>query len=167
MVTAAALATSGMVGVAGAEPQAEEPPPSIVEDYRYPGAAAIEARENVKLISGDGHILIADCATPPVNGIGVVRVYSTEATVGTLGTGEVCFRITGTPGRLDLEVPAVFEITGDGTPGRKGSGHNLTVVVRTEAGELPPVTVNPSGSTQVGRGNNAEPTMLLQMRVTP
>ncbi|MGI5239590.1 hypothetical protein [Dactylosporangium sp. CA-139066] len=41
--------------------------------------------------------------------------------------------------------------------------------MRTDAGQLPPVTINPSGSTQVGHGisdDNPE-TMLLQLVVTP
>ncbi|HKT02349.1 MAG TPA: hypothetical protein VJT31_22700 [Rugosimonospora sp.] len=145
---------------------AQDTPPSIVEDFSYPGAADILAQYNVKLISGDGHILFADCTTPPVNDIGVIKVYTTEQ-VGVNGAGLVCFRVLASSGHLELEVPGVYEIRGDGQ--RSSTGHKLTAIVRTDAGQLPPVTVNPSGSTQVGIGANPNnpPTTLLQLVVAP
>ena len=137
---------------------------SIVEDFAYPGAADILATRNVRLISGDGHIVLADCATVPVDNIGVIKVWTTEP-AGTGGAGQVCFQVTAAAGRLDLEVPGVYEIRGDGQ--RPGYGHQLTAVVDTETGAPATVVVNPSGSTQVGIGANPanEPTTLLQLRV--
>jgi hypothetical protein len=74
--------------------------------------------------------------------------------------------VTGRTGRLDLEVPAVYEIRGDGL--RTGSGHGGTADVRTDAGEHTTVTLNPSGSVQVGIGAdpNNEPTTLVRLRIT-
>ena len=137
---------------------------SIVEDFAYPGAAAILASLNVRLISGDGHIVLADCATPPVDNVSVIKVWTTEQ-VGSDGAGLVCFKVNASAGRLDLDVPGVYEIRGDGQ--LSGYGHKLTAVVKTPTGSPTPVVVNPSGSTQVGIGvdPNAEPTTLLQLRV--
>jgi Trypsin len=154
---------------APAAPPAGPPPGTdasvaIVEDFSYPGAAAILASLNVRLISGDGHILLADCATPPVEGVGVIKVWTTEQ-VGANGFGLVCFKVSGPTGHLVLNVPGVYEIRGDGQ--QAGTGHALTAVVQTPTGPPTAVVVNPSGSTQVGIGTdpNADPTTLLELRV--
>lgn len=136
-------------GWSTAEPPVEETGGSVVEDFSYPGAAAILSDFNVKLISGDGHILFADCATTPVDNIGVIKVWTTEQ-VGADGAGLVCFKVTAPSGRLDLEVPGVFEIRGDGQTA--GMGHRLTAVVTTDTGPPVSVVVNPSGSTRWGSG---------------
>jgi hypothetical protein len=137
---------------------------SIMERFSYPGAADILERLQVRLISGDGHILLADCDTPPVDNVGVIQVWTTEP-IGPDAAGEICFKVTGLVGRLDLEVPAVYSIRGDGQ--QRGFGHQLTAVVDTETGSPTTVEVNPSGSTPVGIGVNPsnEPTTLLQLRV--
>jgi hypothetical protein len=138
---------------------------SLVEDGAYPDAAAVQAATNIELISGDGHIMIADCATPPVNNVGVLKVYTTDE-IGPSGNGIVCFRVTASTGLLNLRVPAVYEIRGDGQ--RSGSGHDVTATVRTDSGDVTSVAVNPSGSTQVGIGVDPDnaPTTLLQLKVT-
>lgn len=145
---------------------AEGAPPSVVEDFSYPLAAQILTRYNVRLISGDGGILFADCATPPTGDIGLIKVYTTEA-IGADGLGRVCFEVARPSGHIELEVPGVYEIRGDGQ--RRGTGHKTTAIVRTEDGQLPPVTVDPSGSTQVGVGADPDnpPTTLLQLVVNP
>jgi hypothetical protein len=137
---------------------------SVVERYGYPGAAAILATLNVRLISGDGHILLADCAAPAVNNVSVIQVYTTEQ-IGPDSADEICFKVTGAAGRLDLEVPGVFSIRGDGQ--QAGYGHQLTAVVDTPTGSPTTVAVNASGNTPVGIGvdENNEPTTLLQLRV--
>jgi hypothetical protein len=162
-VSAAVVFTGGASAFSAA---AEDAPPSVVEDYRYPGAAAILASDNVKLIAGDGGIVYAGCTTPPVGDIGLIKVYTTDQ-VGVDGQGLACFQVLKSAGRLEMEVPGVYEIRGDGQ--RSGTGHKLTAIVRTDDGQLPPVTVNPSGSTQVGVGSdpNGAPTTLLQLTVTP
>ncbi len=139
---------------------------SIVEDYSYPGAAEILATQNVRLISGDGHILLADCATPPQGDIGLLKVYTTDEQVGAGGVGSVCFKVTASSGWLKLEVPGVYEIRGDGQ--RTGTGHEVTAELTTDAGETIVKDVDPDGSTQVGLGAdpNSAPTMLLRLTVT-
>ena len=150
---------------AGAAAPAAGVDESIIEDYAYPGAAEIEAADHVTLISGDGHILFADCATPPTGEIGLIEVQTTDPVTAN-GKHAVCFRVTGPTGRLDLSVPAVFEIRGDGL--KQGFGHLITATVRPEGGAATVVAVEPSGTTQVGKGisgGNAA-TVLLQLKVT-
>lgn len=138
--------------------------PSLVDDGAYPGAAQILTEQNVQLIAGDGHVVLADCATPPVGDIGLLKVYTTDETIGADGIGRVCFKVTAAGGWLSLQVPGVYEIRGDGQ--RTGTGHEVTAELRSDAGENLTVAVDPDGSTQVGLGAdpNASPTMLLQLR---
>jgi hypothetical protein len=99
-----------------------------------------------------------------VNNVSVVQVWTTEQ-IGPDGQGQICFKVTGPTGRLDLEVPGVYTIRGDGQ--QSGYGHPLTAVVDTPTGSPTSVVVNPSGYTPVGIGVNPEnePTTLLQLRV--
>jgi hypothetical protein len=141
---------------------ANEAPNSAVETYEYPEAADILKDQKVELISGDGHILIADCSTPRVDGWGLIEVHTSAP-----GTSLFCFKVVGNSGYLSMKIPAVFEIHGDGY--RTGAGHNITAIVSTEDGELPPVKIKPANSTAIGI---ADPTvnkeaMLLELRVTP
>ncbi|MGV9215998.1 hypothetical protein ACTFTM_29450 [Micromonospora sp. RB23] len=174
------LSKAAMVGVAGAAVAAtfagvalaanEDVPTetnggSIVEDFKYPGAAAILASQNVELISGDGHIVLADCNTPPVNNVGVIRV-NTVAPIGQTGEGLICFKALASTGRLDLKVPGVYEIRGDGQTST--TGHNGTATVTTDAGVRTTKDLDPNGSTQFGEGDGGgEPTTLLQLTVKP
>jgi hypothetical protein len=148
-----------------ATPPAQEAGESIVEDGGYPDAAAIQAAQHIELISGDGHLVLADCATPPVGNVGVLQVRTTDQ-IGPDGAGLVCFQVTATTGLLNLRVPAVYEIRGDGQ--HSGSGHRVTAEVTTDASVVTAVAVNPSGSTQVGVGASPDndPTTLLQLKVT-
>ncbi|WP_186315878.1 FG-GAP-like repeat-containing protein [Catellatospora sichuanensis] len=149
-----------MTGPAHADP----PAASLVEDGAYPGAAAILATQNVRLLAGDGHIIIADCATPPSGGFGVLKVYTTDETIGADGIGRVCFKVNAAAGWLNLEVPGVYEIRGDGQS--TGTGHEVTAELTTDTGDQITVDVDPDGSTQVGLGADPdnEPTILLQLR---
>ncbi|TDE35748.1 trypsin-like serine protease [Nonomuraea mesophila] len=130
----------------------------------YPGAAEILEAQNVRLISGDGHILLADCATPAEGDTGLLKLWTTDEAIGADGIGRVCFKVTSSSGVLNLEVPGVYEIRGDGQ--REGTGHEVTAELRTDDGEELTVEVDPDGSTQVGLGADPEasPTMLLQLR---
>ncbi|MEV0388216.1 FG-GAP-like repeat-containing protein [Nonomuraea sp. NPDC050643] len=165
VVAALAASLSVAVGPAPAGASAISPP-SLVDDgvHPYPGAAEILAAQNVRLISGDGHILLADCATPAQGDIGLLKVWTTDEAIGADGIGRVCFQVTSSGGVLNLEVPGVFEIRGDGQ--REGTGHQVTARLRSDDGEQLTVDVDPDGSTQVGLGADpdASPTMLLQLR---
>ncbi|MEV4104715.1 FG-GAP-like repeat-containing protein [Nonomuraea sp. NPDC049649] len=141
-------------------------PPSLVGDglHPYPDAAAILEAQNVRLISGDGHIVLADCATPAQGDIGLLKIWTTDEAIGSDGIGRVCFKVTAPSGVLNLAVPGVYEIRGDGQ--RRGTGHEVTAELRGDDGEELTVEVDPDGSTQVGLGADPEasPTMLVQLR---
>ena len=169
VTTAAALAAFGVwtaQAATNSDAAAADAQPSSVETFEYPGAAAIQQNYGVTLISGDGHILFADCATPPSGNIGLLKVRTTEG-IGAAGNGLICFKVLAGTGRLDLKIPAVYEIRGDGLS--SGAGHKVKADLTTDAGAHSTVDVNPSGSTPVGVGadpNNA-PTTLLQLTATP
>ncbi|WP_051366955.1 LamG-like jellyroll fold domain-containing protein [Hamadaea tsunoensis] len=141
-------------------------PPSLVDDgvYPYPDAAAIQAAQHVELISGDGHILLADCATPAVDGVSVVEVHSLDQTVGSEGVGRICFRVTATSGVLNMLINDVYEIRGDGR--RTGAGHQMTATVHEDTGEDATVDLVPDASNQVGvgRGEASPHADLVQLR---
>ncbi|MGW0828408.1 trypsin-like serine protease [Streptomyces sp. NPDC002845] len=163
---AAAPTSSPLTMDLGNEVSAASNGGSTVEDYSYPGAEEILATQNVRLISGDGHILLVDCATAPEGDLGLLKVYTTDEQIGADGIGRVCFKVTASSGWLNLEVPGVYEIRGDGL--RTGTGHEVTAQLRDDEGEQITVDVDPDGSTQVGLGTdpNASPTMLLRLTVT-
>ncbi|WP_189082452.1 S1 family peptidase [Mangrovihabitans endophyticus] len=160
---ASVVGRQGPTAVAVAIPRPVSVEDSIVETFSYPNAAHILATLHVRLISGDGHLLLADCTTPPVNNVGVIHVWTTEQ-IGPEDAGHVCFQVLGPAGRLDLEVPGVYSIRGDGQ--QRGYGHRLTAVVDTETGSPVTVEVDPSGYAPVGIGADPanEPTTLLQLR---
>jgi hypothetical protein len=139
---------------------------SAVEDYGYPNAEQIMAEQNVKLISGDGHILLTDCATPTQGDVGLLKVWTTDDQIGADGVGRICFQVRAPYGFLNLEVPGVYEIRGDGLS--TGAGHEVTADLRDDDGKQFKVDVDPDGSTQVGMGADpdAPPTMLLRLTVT-
>jgi hypothetical protein len=159
------LATAGVwtASAASNATQADDTQPSLVEDYTYPGAAQILAQYNVTLISGDGHIIFADCATPPVENVSVMQVRSTE-NVGT--NGLVCFKVLSPTGHLELRIPAVYEIRGDGLT--TGAGHSVTAQLTDTTGTQTSVAVDNDGSTAVGIGTdpNAAVTTLLKLTAT-
>jgi hypothetical protein len=169
LTVALGLGAAGLVLAGASMPSgavADEAPPSTVEDFAYPGAAQILAEQNVRLIGGDGHVLLVDCATPPQGDIGLLKVFTTDEEIGADGIGRVCFKVTASTGVLSLEVPGVYEIRGDGL--RTGTGHEVTAQLRSEEGEEITVACDPDGSTQVGQGAdpNAPPTTLLTLTVT-
>jgi hypothetical protein len=152
--------------VTGRDTSAPEPEPAFaIEDYSYPGAAKFLATQGVRLIAGDGRIRMVDCATPVEGDIGLLRVRTLER-VGADGRGRLCFQVSAPTGVLDLEVPGVYEIRGDGQ--RPGTGHRVRADLETDDGEKMSVDVNPSGSTQVGVGEDESnsPTTLLRLRAT-
>jgi hypothetical protein len=168
---AAAVAAGGaaVIAVTGGVAQADDEtaPTSAVEDFVYPGAARILAAQNVKLISGNGKIVIADCNNPPDADITFIYVYTLDRR--TNGGAPICFQVLRTPGVLTLEVPAVYEIRGDGRVPFSGTGHDVTAVIQPEGGEKTSVELDPDGSVQVGLGANPNgpPTTLLQLTARP
>jgi hypothetical protein len=165
LYTAVGLATAGTIGAVSLTKAhagvAADAPSSIVEDYAYPNPDPTLEALGVHLISGDGHIMLVTCSTDTENNVGTIDVHTATAGVGTL-----CFKVHGTTGLLNLVVPSIFEIRGDGHA--PGAGHDITATVDTADAPPRDITVNPDGSTPVGIGdpNDNRDTTLLQLKVT-
>lgn len=165
-VLALSAAVGGMMAVLSASARADSTDgfTSLVEDYSYPNADQILAQQNIKLLSGDGHIILADCSTAPVNNIGVLKLHSADD-AGNRST--FCFRILANTGVLLLNVPGVYDLHGDGVS-NSGVGHQVTADVQPKGGDTIHVPVDPDGTTQVGIGADpgSPPTTLLKLTVT-
>jgi len=96
VVAVGAAILGGTLAAHAGQQSAADDQPSLVEDFSYPNAAAIAAANNVVLVSGDGHILFADCATPVTDNISVIEVRSSD-NVGAKHDGLVCFKVTARP----------------------------------------------------------------------
>ncbi|WP_253766473.1 hypothetical protein [Goodfellowiella coeruleoviolacea] len=164
LAVASAVVGIALTGALAAQANQQATPDaqlSTVEDYAYPGADQIFATYGVRLISGDGHIMAADCAIPSSGPLGLIEVHTTEH-IGPDQKGLICFKVIGSSGSLSLQVPKAYEIRGDGRV--PGAGHKVRAELTTEAGEHTTVDVNPSGSTPVGIGTGSNtPTTLLKL----
>ncbi|MEW2429688.1 hypothetical protein AB0877_16885 [Micromonospora sp. NPDC047644] len=108
---AAALAVGVAILVPAAGSGAADSPPSLEEDFNYPGAAAILAEHGVKLHKGDGHVLWTG-SRPMESGS---PCLSTEVQVEQILGPEAnyhCFRTLGATGYLTLEISGTFGIRG-------------------------------------------------------
>ncbi|MFJ7272790.1 hypothetical protein ACIQV3_40260 [Streptomyces sp. NPDC099050] len=111
---------------------ADEGPGYAVEDFGYPNADKILAEQGITLKRGDGHILLADCAS----GTDLLQVMTREQ------SSLICFRVTGSSGYLALEIPAVHAVKGnnyatqvDMTAGEESKSFDITKNKWTGVGE--------------------------------
>lgn len=141
---AAVLAGTEIVSATQADSPATAEPPPIVEDYSYPGAAAIFAERGIKLISGDGHIMLTDC-TPGNSGL--IAVSSSQL------TDQFCFKVSGPVGNLKLFVPEVYSI--------KGDSHSATATVTGPSGDQT-TPIKKDSWTPINKGDGAT---LLELKV--
>ncbi|WP_103343039.1 hypothetical protein [Amycolatopsis sp. CA-126428] len=160
VAAAAAIVVSIAAVPAGSTASAADEQPSTVEDYRYPGADAILASDQVQLISGDGHILYKPCPTGEAPGLIIVR---SSDSIGSAHTGRLCFAATAAVGHLTLKIPNVFAVRGDGTS--TTAGHKLKAQLTTNAGAHTTVDVDPHFDTEVGVATtpSGDATTLLQL----
>ncbi|MGW8973526.1 LamG-like jellyroll fold domain-containing protein [Streptomyces platensis] len=108
-----AWGTGPMAGVSAAAPG--EGSDSLVEDFAYPDRDKLLAEKGLKLVSGDGHITLVDCAS---GGSDLVRVNSRTS-------GDACFAVSGPVGYLALEIQRSYLAKSDSRQG-------VTATVRTE-----------------------------------
>lgn len=121
----------------------------LVEDYSYPGAAAIEASQHIKLISGDGHIMLAPCGSED----NLIQVES----YNNVDEAMYCFKVIGSTGRLELQIPKVFFVwAGD---------EAVTAKVTVNGTEQPPVTVAAGDGEPVGAEDRDNHAVLLELKV--
>ncbi|SDP88565.1 hypothetical protein SAMN04487905_111211 [Actinopolyspora xinjiangensis] len=145
-----ALSTGVAVAVteknSGTESAAAVSPPPIVEDYSYPGADSIEQQRGIRLIEGDGNIVLADCGASDE----LIEVYSSK-------TETSCYRVIGNTGYLKMEIPEVYTL--------KGDDHAVEATV-TVKGQAEVVDVPKNSFVPVGEGENSEngPATLLELR---
>ncbi|MFF3074926.1 hypothetical protein [Kitasatospora sp. NPDC057936] len=121
---AAANAATGVPAGSAAVTADDTPPPPAVEDFAYPGADKIFTDRGIKLITGDGHMLLVDCPTPGTTKPGVLQIDTRGmGDRDTIGHGKFCFQITGNSASLKLELPSVYGIT---TPDYAVTAHMVT-----------------------------------------
>ncbi|MFD7079306.1 hypothetical protein ACFYXV_31170 [Streptomyces sp. NPDC002181] len=127
---------------------ADEGPGYAIEDFAYPNADKILAEQKIKLKSGDGHILLAECTGAPE----LMEVFSHK-------NEKICFRVTGDKGYLSLEIPSVFGV----------KGNNYAAQVEMSAGaEQKSFTVDKNAWTAVGEtaDDQGRDFMLLEIRTS-
>ncbi|MFI6273155.1 hypothetical protein [Micromonospora zamorensis] len=155
---AVVLASAAAVIVSQLPSAAEDTPPSIVEDYAYPGAAQVLAQRGVKLIKGDGHIVLTDCGSSPNNPPeDLILVQSNDLTLP--GGVNFCFKASGTSGLLTMEIPKVYFVRGDVT---------RTLAAKVEVKDDPTVVeveeVLPEEWQPVGVGQDRGEATILELR---
>ncbi|MCX5331912.1 hypothetical protein [Streptomyces sp. NBC_00140] len=100
---ASAIATAVLLFTGAPTAAADDLPPVAVEDFVYPGADEIYAERGIRLTTGDGNILLADCGPA-----GLIEVWAREF------EDRFCFSVKGPAGRLAMELPAVYGIKSNG-----------------------------------------------------
>ncbi|MFI5828731.1 hypothetical protein ACIA6C_16040 [Streptomyces sp. NPDC051578] len=128
---------------------ADAAPGYAVEDYSYPNADKILTEKNIVLKRGDGHIVLADCASET----GLLEVWGRSQ-------DKICFKVTGKSGWLTLEVPAVYAV--------KGSVDQSAQVDMTVGAEKKSFDVAKNAWTAVGESADPEGRdhMLVEIRTS-
>ncbi|MEK2479135.1 hypothetical protein [Streptomyces noursei] len=134
-----------------AKPAADAQPPSAVEDFGYPNADKILEEKKIKLIRGDGHLLLAECGSSPQQ----IKVW-------TRGGGDFCFQATAKTAFLTMEVPKVFALE---TASRPISA-DLTAGSKKETVKVSKEDPRQNGYQSVGEGVRGATSTLVELRVT-
>ncbi|MFI5495786.1 hypothetical protein [Actinoplanes sp. NPDC051859] len=159
---AVAVAVAAGAFVFGGGAQAAESPSasSLVEDYSYPGAAQILAKDELKLIGGDGHIMF----TKRINPLTEVQCQTTEIQVEQFVAGGsgwyYCFKTIGTTGVLTLEVPATYGV-------RSGANPLYVSADLSQGADPDPILVpaNTPVGIYPGSGNEEPEAVLVEIRL--
>ncbi|MFE7594658.1 hypothetical protein ACFU6K_35155 [Kitasatospora sp. NPDC057512] len=147
-VIAVAAATVGGSSLASADttPGDTQTAPPAVEDFGYPESSPYP---ELKLLRGDGHIVVADCHTTTQ-----IKLYS--RVIGTAGPS-VCFRVTGPTGYLSLELPQTFIV--------QTTDYPVKARLTTNDGASSTVDVPSNSMTNVAEGLGQKPAALVELRV--
>jgi hypothetical protein len=158
-VAVVVAASAAAVGSGGPAAEAADAPPSVVEDFSYPGAEQILAQHGLRLSKGDGHILFVtsrtfdeqQCAAGEIQ----VEKWLDEAPFGVY----YCFRSIGSQGYLALEVPGTFGVRGGSVP--------LRATAELPEGERTyEVDPNEFVAISPGTGNEPPAAVLVELRLT-
>ncbi|QHC21022.1 hypothetical protein [Streptomyces sp. GS7] len=136
-----------------AQAAAGELPPPAIEDFEYPGADKILKEKGIKLLKGDGHILLTECSANNWK----IKVEASKD----FDTIFHCFKVTGAKGYVTLEVPDVSGIWTENQVVKAtltSNGKKQTVV--TNEG---PHQVKPVGAAD--KDNDYKQADLLELRV--
>jgi hypothetical protein len=135
--------------------QAAESQSTLEEDFSYPGADAIFKQLKIRLLGGDGNILLVDCngADQQIVVYSSVRDFDDEA---------YCFSVRGNTGSVSLELQQFYLIRTDDT-------HKTEVTVNDGRRHLVETLPPPNAFKGYGQGVDPEarPATLLQIRVVP
>ncbi|MCH0538448.1 hypothetical protein I3F58_02495 [Streptomyces sp. MUM 203J] len=126
-------------------------PPTVVEDFSYPGAAQLFEETGVKLIQGDGGILQGECD----GSSNQILVYSRA--LPARYDNQVCFKAVKSYGHLTLELPEVFGLWTKDRP---------VSAALTAEGKTQTVKLTKNDFKSVGEGAQSAPTMLVELHVT-
>ncbi|MBM7494462.1 hypothetical protein JOD64_005684 [Micromonospora luteifusca] len=149
LVGAAVLGGSLAYGASVQAEASSSEPSSLVEDYSYPGAAQIEADKQIKLLKGDGKIMLAECGSAT----DLIQVESYNDSSEPV----YCFKVLGSSGYLTLEIPKVYFIwAGD---------EKVTATVTVGGVEKDPVVVAANDGEPVGAEDPKNHAILLELRV--
>ncbi|WP_282084762.1 hypothetical protein [Streptomyces tendae] len=133
---AAAVAAASMLFTPAPQAAADDVPPVAVEDFAYPDADRIHEDTGIRLISGDGHILLAECGPA-----GLIEVWARGR------DDRFCLSVRGASGRLALEVPQVYGI--------KGNDYRIVADMTVDGAETS-YDITPNSWTAVGETADPE-----------
>ncbi|WHT22166.1 hypothetical protein N8J89_14190 [Crossiella sp. CA-258035] len=140
-----AVVSGTILGTAGLAVAADNPPP-MEEDYAYPGADKIFAERGIRLLKGNGVILLTTCVPGHANQI----VLSSSAF-----TDPICFAAGPGAGFVSMDIPEVYSV--------KGDSHRGSVTVRVkDVTSTSPITPNRWNPVNNGDGGT-----LLELRTQP
>jgi len=149
---AAALAFGAVAVVGGGSTAlADDPQPELVENFEYPGAAAIEAARGIKLKKGDGHILFVDCAQN-------ANQLQVESTAFPAGRNLFCFKIVGDKGNITMELAEAFLV--------HGNDYNVVATWTDENGKVHNTPLRKNNPTGIGEGVTGQPGSLIEFNAT-
>ncbi|MDY0814824.1 hypothetical protein [Kitasatospora purpeofusca] len=135
-------------------PSADDTPPPAVEDFTYPQADRIFQERGIRLKSGDGRILLVTCDSRP--GLLEVNARGMTAT-DPVGRGRFCFQVSGSTGRLSLELPSVYAA--------KGNDYAVRLDMRTGT-EAKSFDVEKNKWTQVGETADPQERVFTLLEIT-
>lgn len=160
LIGAAAVSAATLIGFGGTAQAASgaDEPPSIVEDYSYPGAAQILADHKLKLIAGDGHILFVTSHEYGKGQCDAGQIQVEEALATAPFGVYYCFSSTGKTGFLTLEVPATFGVH---------TGNTALVATATIGGTEKqfPIEANGYKAVDPGVGDQLPTAVLVELRL--
>ncbi|MER6051020.1 hypothetical protein ABT168_26810 [Streptomyces sp. NPDC001793] len=156
----AVIAGASTLAVAHAAPQpangatlaaSGELPPPAIEDFEYPDADKVLKEKGIKLVKGDGHIVMTECDAAPD--------FEVMANKGQHPVS-YCFKVTGKTGYLTMEIPRIIGIMEN--EGRTAQA-TVTTEGKTKTVDLRKNRLTPLGEGDLNTGGNEA--TLLELRV--